>query len=689
MKIRKSLAGVAAGSLALTGLAVIAAPSAQAASYNNVYSGINSTSLQAPQLKGVKNVSVTVSPASPSVGQALTVSVTSPDIAFDNGPAAIVQANWSRIDAIVSIGGTDYLIKGPRNVGCADVNTNIIQAGWTISSANGADSGTGANGTYDGAGPSCTAGTPAAAAATDGVATLTSAGAIATASASITAPAAAGSYPVVLKALVNNSVSSVAPATGGTGQDRVSDGFDELWGIGSTVAPYSGTNTAAQFGTVQTLTVIGPEASITAVTNSGADGLVDGVDDTAVPTAISGGIAYARNNDGITIAGNNAWDPAYTAPGNIKLRVCANAAATAGCSPYFVNVQGPATSAGAGTLAVNGSGQLATATVQLLAGSFTGANYLIVGQHSVTAGYSDANRVKFAAFPLSILGATRTLAVPSAISPNVQFSVSGSNWYPGETVSIAPNTSAVGDVNGSPTAAYGAAFGSISSNLTLGLATTATSLTATGIGGSVTTSISISKFQCIRQEGTTGPLQPCVTEQNVSATVLAGNLSQVAAVYTGTSDAGMGTYTNTSIPFGSFSTALTSQTRTGGINPITVTDLRGGLQTWSLTASLPAAERNLVGSGNATGAKIEGVNLALGQTVCTAAPNSATGVQASTGVQTFDAASLTVCNGSGLASNSAGDTTGGQWVASAPISLTVPAFQKAGDYATVITFTLT
>jgi hypothetical protein len=224
MRIRKSLAGVAAGALAVAGVAVVSAPNANAATTANetftLYSGINNFQLQAGTNEGPKNISLTVSPASAAPGEELTISVSSSDLAFDNGPAATVQAQWTRIDAVVQVGTQRYLIKGPRNAGAAPSFSNIIAAGWTLSSADGADVATGAGG---------------AAINSDGVAKLDSAGLITDNVATgptrtkITAPTSNGTYPVILKYIVNNSVSNVAPATGGTGVEEINDSFDQLW----------------------------------------------------------------------------------------------------------------------------------------------------------------------------------------------------------------------------------------------------------------------------------------------------------------------------------------------------------------------------------------------------------------------------------------------------------------------------
>ena len=177
---------------------------------------------------------------------------------------------------MVSIGGTDYLIKGPRNSGgCADVGGAIINQGWTISSVNGSDIATSADGTYDGGGPVCTGNTATgtsggvAAASEDGVSIVDNAGLVTTASATITAPNTTGSVPGDAESLVNNSVSNVAPASGGTGNNNLNNTFDQIWGLAATVAPYNGA-TRYLFGTVATLNVTGASATISTSTGQPA-----------------------------------------------------------------------------------------------------------------------------------------------------------------------------------------------------------------------------------------------------------------------------------------------------------------------------------------------------------------------------------------------------------------------------------
>ena len=163
----------------------------------------------------------------------------------------------------------------------------------------------------------------------------------------------------------------------------------------------------------------------------------------------------------------------------------------------------------------------------------------------------------------------------------------------------------------------------------------------------------------------------CETNQAPNAAILAGVLSQSATAAPGNPNA-------TTVEMGTVTTAGVSQPLSGALNPITVTDTRGGSFQWSLTGSMtnfttgtysmaasqasisPSCAASLAGS--APGASAGGANQSLGSTV-------------------------TLCTGPGIPDYTSG-TTGGVWTVSAPINLTVPAFQGAGDYVAILTVTL-
>jgi hypothetical protein len=744
MNIRKSLAGVAAGSLAIAGVAVVAAPAAQAATYTTVWNGINNTGLQPNQNIGTKNVTVNVTGGA-TVGSPITVSVTSSDIAFDNGPAATVQANWTRIDAVVGINGTDYLIKGPSNTGAAPINTNIIAAGWTISSANGADSGTGAGGAVTN---------------TDGVATLNADGTIANASASLVAPGVAGTYTVTLKRLINNSVSSVAPASGGTGVDAVNDGFDQIWGLNTGVAPYNGATAANNFGTVATLNVIGPGATIATSTGQNA-----GVAAVRAPLPPATGWA-----GGPTVIGlNGSVFGANVAAGGFTAQFCDVTGTT--CD---VPVGGTITN----NIATNASGDfVAGSSITLTRTSFS--PFITSGSRTIKL----TQGANVALVPVQVLGTPTVTVSPASAGLGATVQVSGANFNPSQAITLTGRTGAVSPYgNGGGSAGTATTdTASATSNGTGAFGPTSLTISVAGTNGVSAAQGTGSNLTVADQRGTAGyeiasgfctaPLANgsldqttagsdyCTTTQNVNATVTGGTLSQDVATYsigavTSTSAGTAGTYTNvvasgtnggvgnlakmlvtvvrtsgvapvgadititslgqgykdgetvtiaagatgagsaaitfvlnrtpgTDINFGTVSTNTVAQTLTSAINPIRVTDLRGGAAGWSLTAALTSSVKNAANNTIPDG------NLALGSISCANSTfttlNATAGTAGTFAGATTAATARTVCTGPAAVNGS----SSGEWTASAPVSLTVPAFQAAGSYTGTITFTLT
>jgi hypothetical protein len=629
MRIRKSVAGLGAAALAITGIGVMAAPSALAASQNDVVLNGSPVNLAGTaSYVGTPDITLT------AVQNGANVDVT---VSVSEGPTTTSFSGFAagayRLDAYVRVdGGPQVQLVGTPGVPAVDVSSV----------------------SYPG-GTSATASIPG----------LT-----------------VGSHTIVLQSLVLDSSGGLS---GGFATSFATlQGFDAVYNLGTTTGDIVANPPVAPIGLTETIAVIGPQITINSVTNTGADNASGGGDDTVVTGAIvdngSGDTAYFRDKDVLAFSGNNQWNN----NGNFWVRVCATAAGT-GCAPHVVRVAEPVTAATVTTGTLNASAYL------MSTGGFTGAQYLQVEQHAVACVWSDGaipgdpsdnsnscnpgTIVKKASFPVNILG-TRSISAPTTVSPTVSFAVTGSNWYPGETVTVAGNVAAGGDVNGAPAAT---GVGGISTTVTLGATTTASSVVATGIDGSASSPILLSKDQCTRQVGS-GTLQTCETQQTINATVNAGALTQAAADYDGAGIA----YTKTSINIGSVTTSISDQFLPGHINPITVTDVRGGDATWSLTADMP----DLAGSGTAAGDAIEDENLVLGAVDCAPSAGSATGITEGGGGN-FGGAALTICDASTNADDSAGDNVGGQWVANAPLTLKVPAFQQAGNYSAVITFTLT
>jgi Tol biopolymer transport system component len=349
------------------------------------------------------------------------------------------------------------------------------------------------------------------------------------------------------------------------------------------------------------------------------------------------------------------------------------------------------------TLVVDGFGALSGGVV-VPAAATTGNASIVVTQGTITA-----------ITPILILGTPSLTLSPANGSAGTPVTASGSNFDPGRPTSVfggrsnpngicqlpdgptpgPPCNDPIGNavvgpyVNTSPpnpvTTVTASATGTFSAATAPEQAGT-TGVIASQTGPSNSAYAAYGFFgpePCVRQVGS-GPTTLCETKQNVTASVTPGALTQQAL------SAGLPGYNATTIPMGSVTTAIAAQTLTGQINPITVTDVRGGTATWSLTAAMP----DLAGSGTAAGSAIEATNLALGAVTCADQPGSASGITAGMGGN-FGGAALTICDASSNAADSDGDNVGGQWIADAPLTLTVPAFQQAGAYSSTITFTLT
>jgi hypothetical protein len=635
MKIRKSFAGIAAGSLALAGVAVATAPTANASTVTGQLFRCNVLSSANPWTTNITSTAV-ANPVGVGVNSTVTTSVSAVQT---NGPVPLPAAQLRAIYNISFDGGATQQV----------VTTTVTDVGGGAGNTAG-DGTLGANESFS-----------------------VPSGAI-----QVSSPTT-GAKNFEIVSIVFDNTSGGADDFTNFPNGQTPGGVDTSCLAVASVSGGPGAYTwGAYTGDIvtETVNVVGPEVSVTGVTNTGADDLIGGGDDTALPGAVNGGRAYFRGLDALSIAGNNQWDPAYTAAGNIQLRVCADAAGTTGCSPYAAFPAPPG-------LTVNGSGQLSSGTVQVATGAFTGNQYLVISQHSVTgnpafgppnpANRSDTNLVKKASFPITILGTRTIVPAQTTVSPGSPVAATGSNFYPGESVSL--GTDDIGDAGNSVVASTTGAFTGGSFTVLSGSA--ATQARANGVDGFASAAITLSSTSCTRQVGS-GPLTTCETQQSITASVTPGALTQEANAFAAPG------YAADLIPMGSVTTSIAPQVLTGQINPITVTDVRGGTATWSLTATMP----DLAGSGTAAGAEIEASNLTLGGVSCAEQVGSATGITSGTG-GAFGGTALTICDASTNNADSNGDTVGGQWIANAPLQLNVPAFQQAGGYSSIITFTLT
>ncbi len=165
---------------------------------------------------------------------------------------------------------------------------------------------------------------------------------------------------------------------------------------------------------------------------------------------------------------------------------------------------------------------------------------------------------------------------------------------------------------------------------------------------------------------------PCSTQQNIFAEVTPGSLTQAVQQDPANPSA-------TQVEFGTVTTSAASQTVSAPMNPIQVTDARGGTYGWSLTASLTGPF--MTGGGDSIGA----ANLSMGATTCSAIGGSAAVVEGAAGA--FGGAAHTVATvGAGVVGGAG--SGGGQYDCAATLTLIVPPFQHTGTYTTTMTLTL-
>jgi len=209
MKPNKKIAALAVAALATSGVAAITlANPAQASTQTfHLYSQTNNTA-SSPVDEGLNSVKMIVSPTSGPVGSAITVEVSSTTLALANGPAAAITNGGSELDAVISLGGVDYTLRGSRNGQGINkgVANSIFNAGWKVSSDPGGSSSTSTN-TVPATGLPNALGTVAG---STGIGASVR-GAEGTA-VSLVAPATSGTYTIGLKAIVNNGLTTGGPA---------------------------------------------------------------------------------------------------------------------------------------------------------------------------------------------------------------------------------------------------------------------------------------------------------------------------------------------------------------------------------------------------------------------------------------------------------------------------------------------
>ena len=117
------------------------------------------------------------------------------------------------------------------------------------------------------------------------------------------------------------------------------------------------------------------------------------------------------------------------------------------------------------------------------------------------------------------------------------------------------------------------------------------------------------------------------------------------------------------------------------LNQVQVTDTRGGTFGWSLTATLP----NLTAPG---GLSISNANVTATPSCVADAGNplSAPGATAGTAAQAFSG-TVNLCTKNNLTNATTG-SSGGVFNVNSSLALTIPAFQAAGAYSSIMMITL-
>lgn len=334
---------------------------------------------------------------------------------------------------------------------------------------------------------------------------------------------------------------------------------------------------------------------------------ITGVSTQSVTTA-------ARSGNTVTVDGTDFTTGAVTA------ELCADAAGTtcdaAGTSNNTISA------AGDGTVDVTG-----TAT--------TGARYLVLTQGS-----------KKASQAITILGAP-TLAPSSSIAgPGDSVDFTGSNWNPGQSVTVDNGVGSVtaNATGGLPAGLSWTAVGAPGDTITFNGSQAA--------GTSASTTVDIAGDNCTSKPVNT----TCSLTQTLTLQITGGNLSMSKVPGT--------------VPMSGITLNGAPQTSTGDIKTVTVTDARGGAAGWSLTGVLSD-----FGNGSGDSIPASDVTWTPDCAVINGNPVTTGGVAALDNTVAKDLCTIAASGG-------------GQFTADAGLSVPVAPFQAPGNYTATLTLTL-
>jgi 5'-nucleotidase len=188
---------------------------------------------------------------------------------------------------------------------------------------------------------------------------------------------------------------------------------------------------------------------------------------TAVPAATP---LALRVGDAIDLSGDDSW----AAGSPLYFTVCSTDDTTA-CAPPAVANTVFGQNGEDDVPVVDGSGQVTSGSLRLGAIQAPGLAYVQLWQGTVIPPGFGRVVTKYANIPVRLLGDRLVEATTDTVLEGNTLSVTGSGWYPGETVTITAGTSSLGTVVASATGEI-AASGIVTDK-------TATSVLATGIGG--------------------------------------------------------------------------------------------------------------------------------------------------------------------------------------------------------------
>ena len=650
------------------------------------------------------------SPANPNAGQSVTVTLVSATGPF-TGPVG-VNANSQVISSVVNVTGAQtasvqmYDVNSTGGTACAYPVTNIgttsNQGGWTTegtytASGNGAasiklnqiffdDQGNGAGGstnlcagTANNADYYVSDVTQTAGSSLPGLAKTAPANSNTVAEAfTITGPNAAVTF-------VGGTVTGAGSYTrGSTGDVRAATKNTSVGTVNLAGTVWGASRVSADF-TVQLCNSAGSSCDATAVSTNGK------VLETDASGNLTGRIAVLTGNTSgvraikITEGTNVSLTP---------LTILGSAAAS--ISP---------TSGGPGTVV-----------------ALTGSNSLPLSRSAVSAqianpagfyGLSDGTPGSPLCTGFGAPAQSGSLAC-TAVGPYIRGSI---NQY----VSPLPTTSSTGVLSASPTVSDSATtlvgFSEKtvlcnSSGSSCAPTNTNVDVTAPLQAGAASTAFTVNQDQCIAYTGDLTGGAGCTTAQNVSVSVLQGNLTQRvyvnAAATSGSSNSAATTpvvgtaNTNsdaTTVNLGTITSPFAPAVIAGTLNDITVSDNRGGTNGWSLTATgtgftgvpsgtIAASALTATPSCAAATSSTAWDYSAVGKTAISGfdASLNAGGITAGSAAQAFGS-TVNLCTKS-TAVNATTGSTGGVYNVTSSLSLTVPAFQKAARYTAIVTVTL-